>query len=722
MMPSSAYPADPSMIVKKVFRWPFLILSILYAVALCGFYYKYVPLVWPFQTVFAPILIGLALLTSFHIQRGTLLFIFLFPLINNLPYFFGLFEPFPLAPAALVLSLFYFLGLLFHMALFPTPFSRGSSILKPLSIFSLLVLVSGLITFWRYSNLFPFRTDSIYELTANAFGVTAGGALMSTVFNALNYLTGMALFIIIAQGHWPKGYVKKIIVVLCLSSVLAFGFGLFQHFKDIRIGNNPIGFDASLSWPSGSSINATFKDALSFGAFLSVLVPVLLGTLLCFRGQLRILASLLILLSGYLIFLTGSKSGLLTLVASAVLFSILAVGVGIRRYKAKPVSLTKLRPRTYLLAAGAILLIIGLLTFDRPLTEKISNSTTVSRLSRKLQLGTLDKIFSGRADTLWNMAVRMMKDYPLAGVGIGGYIIESSNYAALTKTEIGTPESAENYFLQAGAELGLIGVALTLWIFWEILKRMVRGYKKIPFTDPRRFLFIGVSCGILSFFLDAQVHSYIGSYEIIYTFWLLAGLVFLLSSKDPGDGSPQPAENQRPDLPRTAIFTRKFKIAAAVVIFVSGSTLLWNSTHSLSLARRTKELNLPREFGLDKLEKTADGREFRWTREYGGIPLKIEKPILIVAIHASHPDIQKKPVNVRIFLVEDFFKHKRFLKEITLTQNDWQDVVLSVPADLGQEAILLLKISRTWNPLKTTGVPDPRNLGVAVGKITFRDK
>ena len=714
--PSSACPADPSIIVKKDLRWPFLILSTLYAVALCGFYYKYVPLVWPFQTVFAPILIGLALLTSFHIQRGTLLFIFLFPLINNLPYFFGLFEPFPLAPAALVLSLFYFLGLLFHRTLFPTPFSRDSSILKPLSIFSLLVLVSGLITFWRYSNLFPFRTDSIYELTANAFGVTAGGALMSTVFNALNYLTGMALFIIIAQGPWPKGYVKKIIVVLCLSSLLAFGFGLFQHFKDIRIGNNPISISASL-------INGTFKDALSFGAFLSVLVPVLLGTLLCFRGQLRILASLLILLSGYLIFLTGSKSGLLTLVASAVLFSILAVGVGIRRFKAKPVSLTKLRPRTYLLAAGAILLIIGLLTFDRPLTEKISNSTTVSRLSRKLQLGTLDKIFSGRADTLWNMAVRMIKDYPLAGVGIGGYIIESSNYAALAKTEIGTPESAENYFLQAGTELGLIGLGAMLWILWEILKRIFRGYKKIPVTDPRRFLFIGVSCGILSFFLDAQVHSYIGSYEIIFTFWLLAGLVFLLSSKDPGDGSPQPAENQRPDLPRTAIFTRKFKIAAAVVIFVSGSTLLWNSTHSLSLARRTKELNLPREFGLDKLEKTADGREFRWTREYGGIPLKIEKSALSIPLHASHPDIRKKPVQVRIYLVKDFFKHKTFLKEITLSRNEWQDAALTVPPeDVGQEAILLLKVNRTWNPLKTTGVPDPRNLGVAVGKITFRDK
>lgn len=692
-----------------------LLASAAYGLGLAAFYFKYVPLVGPFQVILIPILLTTAVITAVSLTRGTLLFIFLVPLINNLPYFFGLYEPIPLAPTALVLFLFYFLGVLGHRTLHPTLSGKKDPLFKPLLVFSFLVIVSALITFWRYTNFFPLLAGSLYELKTNAFGVTAGGALMSTIFNALNYLTGMALFIIIAQNPWPKGYVEKIIVVLCLSSLLACGFGVFQHFHDLTIGNNPISI-------SGSLINGTFKDALSFGTFLSMLVPVLLGTLLCFRGRLRILASLLILLSGFLIFLVGSKSGLLALVASAVLFSILAVGVGIRRYKARPVSLTKLRPRTYLLAAGAILLIIGFLTFNRPLIKKISNSTTVSRLSSSLKLGSLEKIFSGRADTLWKMAIGMIKDYPIAGVGIGGYIIESSNYAALTKTEIGTPESAENYFLQVGSELGLIGLALILWILWEILKRIFRGYKKIPVNDPQKFLFIGASCGIFSFILVTQVHSYIGSYEIVYIFWLLVGLMFLLTSKKPGEADPQPAINQKMVFPRLANFSRKFKIATAVVIIVSGSTLLWNSTHSLSLARRTKELNLPREFGLDNLEKTADGREFRWTREYGGIPVKLEKSVLSIPLHASHPDIRKKPVQIKFYLVKDFFKHKTFLKEITLARNEWQDVVLSVPPeDIGQEAILLLKINRTWNPLKTKGVPDPRNLGVAVGKIEFRN-
>jgi len=43
------------------------------------------------------------------------------------------------------------------------------------------------------------------------------------------------------------------------------------------------------------------------------------------------------------------------------------------------------------------------------------------------------------------------------------------------------------------------------------------------------------------------------------------------------------------------------------------------------------------------------------------------------------------------------------------------------PEEVNQEVILLFKVSRTWNPLKVLGTPDPRNLGVAVGKIRFKE-
>lgn len=137
---------------------------------------------------------------------------------------------------------------------------------------------------------------------------------------------------------------------------------------------------------------------------------------------------------------------------------------------------------------------------------------------------------------------------------------------------------------------------------------------------------------------------------------------------------------------------------------------------------RTEKLGLVQDFGLYAPEKTPDGRHFRWTREYGALPVKIEKPVLSVPILSGHPDIVKNPITVRFFLVKGLFKSTRLLKEITITDNDWRNVDLLVADEIGREAILLLRISRTWSPQKVSGIPDPRNLGVAVGNVVSKDR
>jgi hypothetical protein len=339
-------------------------------------------------------------------------------------------------------------------------------------------------------------------------------------------------------------------------------------------------------------------------------------------------------------------------------------------------------------------------------------------------------------NTLWKPAFQMIKDYPLTGIGLGGFIIEVANnsnaynnaYKMLYKNQEITPESAENYLLQVGSELGIIGIAIVLWILWEIARQIPKGFKYLHEAERSKiiFIWIGALSGVIAFIINAQAHTYIGSYEIKYTLWLLVGLIFAIPKITQTEPTPQEEklnQNAAPAVPpsRNLLFSWRFKTMAAAIILIYGAVHLWNSTHSLSLKSRSEQLGIKQEFGLDKNEKTSDGREFRWTKSYGGMTLKIEKPILVLPLHASHPDIQKKPVRIKIYLVKDFFKHKRLLKEMTLTQNNWQDVSLPVPEEVGQEVILLIKVSRTWNPLKTFGTPDPRNLGVAVGKIEFKE-
>jgi hypothetical protein len=311
---------------------------------------------------------------------------------------------------------------------------------------------------------------------------------------------------------------------------------------------------------------------------------------------------------------------------------------------------------------------------------------------------------------------------------MGGYIIEAANYTDVYRTSGAVTESAENYLLQVGAELGIAGLLAVLWVGWALFREIRRGFrdKAKALGSGRVFLAIGAASGILAFVLNSQMHSYIGSYEIKYLLWFLIGLLFCLS-RLPEEKRPEKLAEPPPSAKAARVaedqpVRRRLPTAVAIMILVYGAVHLWNSTHSLSLQSRSEKLGLVQDFGLYPIEKTSDGRDFRWTREYGAIPVKIDKPVLSVPIHASHPDIAKKPITVQFFLVKELFKSKRLLKEITIGDNGWRNIDLPVAEEIGQAAILLLKINRTWNPQKVSGVPDPRNLGVAVGKVMGKDR
>jgi len=679
-------------------RWHFLFFAAVYLVIFCLFYYRYVPLVTPFQIILIPILFILFVLTMTNVQWGTLFFIFAFPLINNLPYFFGIYGHIPHAPTALVLFLAFFAGWLVHSVFSKSEISFEHPIFKPLILISILISISVIITFFRYANFYPFLSDYVYELMTNVNGVTAGGAIMSVVFFSLNYLTGFAFFFILLNTVESREFIKKIGIVLCSSTFISLCFGLVQHFKYAQLGNNPISISQGL-------INATFKDALSFGAYIAIVSPLILGILFYSKKTARVFPFVVLILSLYMIFFTGSKSGLLCLVLSLLIFMALCIKLVFDLMKSKFISLRKMAIPLFI---GIILIVTVIFSFTI-FKEEIGTSRTFSRFKYTVTRSSFSTMLKGRADTLWKMASHMIEDYPLTGVGVGSYIIEVSNYSKIYEIHQ-EAESAENYFLQVGSELGLIGIVLILWVFWEILKQGRRSYLKIPSSDKNKFILIGAIAGVISYFVNIQFHTYIGSCEIKYTFWLLVALIFCLGNSE-----------EKKEKEGEAFFSRNFKIFAGILIVLFTGAHLWNSTHSLSLKSRTEQLGLVQDFGFYQLEKTEDGREFRWTRSYGGVTIKVEKPVIEIPLLASHPDIMKHPVKVKIFLVKGLFKQKKLLDEITLNQSMWKTYEYSIPEEVNQEAILLLKVSRTWNPQKTLGTPDPRNLGVAIGEIRFKE-
>jgi O-antigen ligase len=471
-------------------------------------------------------------------------------------------------------------------------------------------------------------------------------------------------------------------------------FCLYQHFQSIQLGNNPESIKIGL-------LNATFKDALSFGAFLGIILPVMLGICLAFRGTLRVLSFLILILSGYLALFTGSKSLVVSLPVSLLVF--LALGLPSFRLAIRPKKI-KGRPihwSTVIVGVLIVLILLGLAVSREFVAREISASNTLSRFDR------FEALLNYRAMTLWKLAVEMIKDYPLTGVGIGAYIIEVSNYAQIHKIRV-IAESAENYMLQVTSELGFIGLFLILWILVEIFKAIRHGFRRIPPSDPLRYILVGCTAGLAAFIIIVQSHTFIGSYEIKYTAWLLVGLMALSGRKDK-DIEPRPKSS------------RSSKMAGGVLLIVFAVGSLWTSTHSLSLENRTALFGLKQNFGFYQAEKDKEGREFRWSNTPAGLSLKVSKPVMEFPLLASHPDIGEKPVTVRIYLVKDLSWKKRRLDEITLDRIAWQVRRYSLAQEVNQEVILLFEVSRTWNPQKMKGIHDQRNLGIAIGKIQFKD-
>ncbi|HEX2694156.1 MAG TPA: hypothetical protein VHP61_00260, partial [Acidobacteriota bacterium] len=123
------------------------------------------------------------------------------------------------------------------------------------------------------------------------------------------------------------------------------------------------------------------------------------------------------------------------------------------------------------------------------------------------------------------------------------------------------------------------------------------------------------------------------------------------------------------------------------------------------------------DFGVYPPEKTADGREFRWTGKTAGLHVRSVGPEVRISLLASHPNIAESPVCVRVFFTADLFRHRLPLGEIVLRENAWQEIAFNLPESGQEEGILLFEVSRTWNPGRSSGVPDARDLGVAVGRI-----
>jgi O-antigen ligase len=656
--------------------------------ALYFFTIKYIPLIRNFLLVLVPVLLVVLVATLKNIRWGILAFVFVFPLINNLPYFFGIDTSIPHAPTALVLFLVFFLGCLVRKTFDHTPLRLDHPLFKPILLFSVIVLVSGILTFFRFSNVFPFLARDIRELMVNVNQVRTGGAVMSILFVFLNYLTGFLFFFILYNTVKSMTFVKKILFTLACALSVSLVFSLVQKYHSIDLGNTPF-------WVAFHQINSTFKDPNSFGIYIAVFLPLALGMFFSDSRLIKIFALLLIVLSLFVFPSIGSRSAFLGLLAAVVTFFVFSL-VGF-----------KAGPKKKILSVSAFFLILAVLLFSYVAFSR--SSKLYRRIGWSFEAlmvrGSYHELFTQKLN-FWKAASHMVRDYPLTGVGLGSFIVELPNYSKRIGLPFEHTDSAENYFFQVGSELGLIGFFISLWLFFLVLKQMRRSWNKHEGSDKQKYMLIGIFSGIFVFFVNFFFHSYIGSFEVKYLFWLLIALLVFFGKKQ--------------EAPDHKLLNARFWAAGAILAVLFAVVHGWNSVRTLSVNHFTQEFDIEQNFGLHGSETDNRGFVFRWTKKTAGTAVKGLGETLVIPVMASHPDVKQNPVEVKVFLGDRYFNKKVLQKVLSLSDHSWVNVTCPVTQVKSEDIHLVFETSRVWQPLKHSGIPDPRWLGIGLGELWFK--
>ncbi len=627
------------------------------------FYLRYVPIVRAFQIILLPILLSIFFVTLFKRNAGILLFVFLIPVTNSLPYFFQIES----APIGLVLFLALFLSLLARWATFgERPFKLPS--IPFFSTFLCISLVSLIISFLRYSNFYPFNDNSIHEWVVNSANLRAGGAIFSVIHESLIVISGLLFLSILMMEKEEK---------FLLNSMISFivGLSISSFFSIIQVLNNYIGVESF--WVRLRRVNGLATDPNSFGISLSLMIPFLLFLILEKRKIFVVPIFFLFFIS---LFLSGSRSGFGNLFLSTVILLYLFLKSG--------------RKRIILTLAVILIFAVTLASLSILKPEKLNLSERLVKSWKQMKEGRFESFLMGR-HLLWKAGLLMAKEYPVSGVGLGAYIVELPNFykkydlihmPPLEEYKKGYPppftDTSGNLYLQFLSETGFLGL-LAFSIFWFFILIFALKRNLNPFA----------SSSILSFSLISFLGFHILNTDVLFLVFLL--LRFLIVER---------GRNR---------FLNYRQFLFVLVFLIS---FLFTSINSLSIKSRTEKYGWEQDYGLHKLESYENGF-FRWTKKGAGFEAFIQLPFFTIDYNASHPNLEKKPVKVKFFVSEKPFGEKKKVDEFVIREKGWIKRGYYLKEFSGKKAFLSFEVSRTWNPLKELKVPDPRNIGIGIGEI-----
>ena len=340
--------------------------------------------------------------------------------------------------------------------------------------------------------LILFAVIGFVSLLVNIKNLSSNEAVISLSY-LIRWLMYLSLYYVVSSFTW--NFKKKIIWMLVILGAIIVTLGYVQYFFYSTLLNLYY-----LDWDNHMyRLFSTFLDPNFAGAFLVLYLIYLMGILLQFyknkKRKLSFLTSVLFLLTLPAIYLTFSRSALIMLFVSSLVFCILV---------------KKLKWMIILTAISIAVIFLSSKNFNVENINLFRVASTEARLD------------SART------ATQIIKDNLLIGVGFNGYKYAQIRYgfrhranAIHSHADSGT----DNSFLFILATTGIIGIVSYLYLLLVMIKRSYSSYKFYQGKEINQIISIVIIASLFgviadSFFINSLFYSF-----IMIWLWILLGLM-----------------------------------------------------------------------------------------------------------------------------------------------------------------------------------------------------
>jgi O-antigen ligase len=305
------------------------------------------------------------------------------------------------------------------------------------------------------------------------------------------------LLLIGAEAVKDKSHLRLIIFSAACGACLASYDGYWQvNFgKDFIRGHLPI-INIGIT-----RATAAFPNANVLGVYLSAIAPLIIGlALFYYRGLKKVLMLLVAGLAAFGIVLTFSRGTALALYLSVLLICL------VRKNKTL-----------------SALLIILLVIFPFIMPKSIKS------WAKEVNYNPVRFMLNDRISVYKN-TVNMIKHHPVVGVGTNTF---SKNYLTYKLPEpewARTTDSmyAHNHYLQMAGEIGLVGLAIFLWLLYRLFSENFRIYRRLK-DDYLKVVSISLIACFFAFLVNGLTETSLYYSRVSMIFWYLIGVSFSLN-------------------------------------------------------------------------------------------------------------------------------------------------------------------------------------------------